>query len=107
MGIESVLKVGGKVLTQAKKAYLKPMCEVRTMESIGLKMEQLVGDTVQLSLKPKRVLSYQQRQAMDIVKYGEKQVERVEVTDDILQKYTPYRRLSNKPCTLKHPKDYE
>ena len=40
MGIESLLKVAGKVLTQVtKKTYVKPMCEVRTLESLGLKME--------------------------------------------------------------------
>lgn len=49
MGIESVLKIGGKALTQvAKKAYVKPMCEVKTLESIGLKMGQLTGDVVQI-----------------------------------------------------------
>ena len=47
MGIESVLKVGGKALTQvAKKTYVKPMCKTTTLESIGLKMEQLTGDSI-------------------------------------------------------------
>lgn len=36
MVIESVLKVGGKALTQVK-TYVKPMCKIRTMES-GLKL---------------------------------------------------------------------
>lgn len=67
----------------------------------------LTEDVVQLSSKPRQVLSYTQRQTMDIAKYGEKQVERVNVTDEMLQRFTPYRRLSNKPCTLKNPKDYE
>ena len=49
MGIESVLKIGEKALTQvAKKAYVKPMCEVRTLESLGPKMEQLTDDVVQI-----------------------------------------------------------
>lgn len=67
---------------------------------------QFEGDVLQLSSKAK-AFSYSQRQATDIAKYGEKQVERINVTDEILQKFTPFRRLSNKPCTLKNPKDYK
>ena len=40
MGIVSVLEIGGKALTQvAKKTYVKPMCEVYTLESLGLKIK--------------------------------------------------------------------
>ena len=67
---------------------------------------QFEGDVLQLSSKAK-AFSYSQRQATDIAKYGEKQVERINVTDEMLQKFTPHRRLSNKPCTLKNPKDYK
>ena len=67
---------------------------------------QFEGDILQLSSKAK-AFSYSQRQATDIAKYGEKQIERIGVTDEILQKFTPHRRLSNKPCTLKNPKDYK
>ena len=50
MVLKSVLNVSGKALTQvAKKAYVKPMCEVSTLESIGLKMEQLSADVVNIS----------------------------------------------------------
>lgn len=50
MGIKSVIKVGSKALTQvAKAAYVKPKCEVKTLESIGLKIEQV--DTFQSSKK--------------------------------------------------------
>ena len=77
-------------------------------ENIGLKYApKLESDVVQLSLKPKTVLSYEQKQAIDIAKYGEKQVERVNVTKNMLQEFTPHRRLSNKPCALKNPKEYE
>lgn len=50
MGIESVLKIGGKALTQVtKKAYVKPMCEVKTVESIGLKMGQLERTSIEIN----------------------------------------------------------
>ena len=45
-----------------------------------------------------------QKQADDIVKYGEKTVKRENVSDALLDKYTPFRRLSQKPCTLSNPK---
>ena len=35
----------------AKKAYVAPKMEVRTLESLGLKMEQLSGDVVKISRK--------------------------------------------------------
>lgn len=51
MGFESVIKVGAKAVTQVtKKTYVKPACEFRTMESLGLKMEQLTGDSLRLNL---------------------------------------------------------
>ena len=44
MVIASVLKIGGKALTQVtKKTYVKPMCEIRTLESLGLKIKPLTG----------------------------------------------------------------
>lgn len=45
-----------------------------------------------------------QRQTDDIAKYGEKNILRENVPDEILDKYTPLRRLSNKPCALSDPK---
>ena len=85
---------------------LRPV--LKNTELKGLRYApKLEGDVLQLSLKPKTVLNYEQKQAMDIAKYGEKQVERIDVTDDMLQKFTPNRRLSNKPCTLKNPSEYK
>lgn len=44
---------------------------------------------------------YLARQARDIAIYGEKKVIRTaSVTEEILQNFTPHRRLSKKPCTL-------
>lgn len=42
----------------AKKAYVAPKLRVSTLESIGLKMEQLTGDVVQLSKKTKSPKTY-------------------------------------------------
>ena len=45
MELGSVLQVGGKVLTQvAKKAYVKSICEIKTLESSGLKLGPLKND---------------------------------------------------------------
>lgn len=61
MGFESVLQVGGKALTQVtKKAYIKPMCEVRTLESLGLKMEQFKGACIEIN-PAKKIKSLQAR----------------------------------------------
>jgi len=44
---------------------------------------------------------YLARQARDIAIYGEKKVTRTsDVTENLLEKFTPHRRLSKKPCTL-------
>ena len=52
MRIEQVLKSGTKAIAQvAKKAYVKPTCELRTLESLGLKMENLCEDVVQIGKK--------------------------------------------------------
>ncbi len=39
------------IKTVAKKAYVAPKMEVRTLESLGLKMEQLTGDVIQIKNK--------------------------------------------------------
>ena len=51
MGLEIINPL---IKTVAKKAYVAPKMEVRTLESLGLKMEQLTGDLVQLSSKNMR-----------------------------------------------------
>lgn len=48
MGTTSISKIGQSLIAQARKAYVKPMCEIRTLESMGLKMEQLSGDLFQV-----------------------------------------------------------
>ena len=48
MIIGSVLKLGTKAITKTKKAYIKPLCEISTLESCGFKMKQLTGDVAQL-----------------------------------------------------------
>lgn len=47
---------------------------------------------------------YATRQAKNIVQYGEKEVARTGVTDEILDSITPFRRLSERKCTLTDPK---
>lgn len=82
MGIETGLKVGINALTQvAKKAYVKPICEVRTLESLGLKMKQLTGDVVhsgKISLK----------------EIGEIKIDDI-VPVDGLSKYTYYKHVKS------------
>ena len=41
MGIESVLKLGKKGLTQVNKTYVNALHDVRSIESLGLKMKPL------------------------------------------------------------------
>ena len=49
---KQVLKIGTKAITQvAQKVYAKPSCELRTLESLGLKMENLCEDVVQIGKK--------------------------------------------------------
>ena len=52
----------------AKKAYVAPKMEVRTLESLGLKMEQLTGDVVQLNKNMRPVYDSAMRQGYDIWK---------------------------------------
>ena len=47
---------------------------------------------------------YFARQTKDIAKFGEKRIARQGVTDQILDTFTPFRRLSAKPTTLSDPK---
>lgn len=44
------------------------------------------------------------KQTKDIELFGEKKVLRFGVTDDMLQAFTPFRRLSKKHCSLSDPK---
>ena len=47
MGIESILNIGIKALTQARKPYVIPSIEnfsIKSIESYGLKLEQLMSD---------------------------------------------------------------
>ena len=55
-------------------------------------------------IEVQKTSKYLQKQADDIVKYGEKTVLRENVSETLLDKYTPFRRLSQKPCTLSDPK---
>ena len=59
MGTTSILKIGQEAILQAKKAYIKPMCEIRTLESLGLKMEHLTGDLFQAQKSITKVSSTQ------------------------------------------------
>ena len=63
MGIVSVLEIGGKALTQvAKKTYVKPMCEVYTLESLGLKIKPLTGAKGLVEINPaQKIKSLQAR----------------------------------------------
>ena len=52
MGIESILNIGKKILTQARKPYVTPSVEkfsVKSAESYGLKLEQLLCDECHFS----------------------------------------------------------
>lgn len=55
------------------------------------------------SIKPKSS-KFLSKQAKDIEIFGEKTVERMNVSDEMLEVFTPFRRLSNKKCTLSDPK---
>ena len=46
---------------------------------------------------------YLLRQNTDMFIYGKKSVERVGISDDLLNEITPFRRLSNKPVRLSEP----
>ena len=54
-------------------------------------------------IKPKSV-KFMQRQTKDIQLFGGKNLDRVGVSDEMLEVLTPFRRLSNKKCTLSDPK---
>ncbi len=54
-------------------------------------------------VKPKSA-KFLAKQAKDIELFGEKQVLREGVTDDMLQAFTPFRRLSKKSCSLSEQK---
>ena len=55
MGIETAItKVGTKILTQARRAYVKPVCEVRAIgETIESKIKPLAEDVVTIGNKTK------------------------------------------------------
>ena len=55
------------------------------------------------AIKPKSA-KFLSKQAKDIEIFGEKEVFRVGVTDDMLQAFTPFRRLSKRTCSLSDPK---
>ena len=59
---------------------------------------KILATTIQKSLK------FLSKQADDIARYGKNNIERVNVTDEMLDTFTPFRRLSQKPCTLSDPK---
>ena len=63
MGIVSVLEIGGKALTQvAKKTYVKLVCEVYTLESLGLKIKPLTGAKDLVEINPaQKIKSLQAR----------------------------------------------
>lgn len=60
MGIESVLKLGKKGLTQVNKTYVNALHEVRSIESLGLKMKPLTRTNFEI--KPvQKIQSLQKR----------------------------------------------
>ena len=61
---------------------------------------KILAATVQKSLK------FLSKQADDIARYGKNNVERVNVSDKMLDTFTPFRRLSKKTCTLSDPKHF-
>lgn len=61
---------------------------------------KILATTVQKSLK------FLSKQADDITRYGKNNVERINVSDKMLDTFTPFRRLSKKPCTLSDPKHF-
>ena len=68
-------------------------------KEIAFKFIQEIASIV----KPKSA-RFLTKQAKDIELFGEKQVLREGVTDDMLLAFTPFRRLSKKPCSLSDPK---
>lgn len=61
---------------------------------------KILATTIQKSVK------FLSKQADDIARYGKNNIERVNVTDEMLDTFTPFRRLSQKPCTLSDPKHF-
>lgn len=49
---------------------------------------------------------YFEREKKDIKQYGRHKCVRYGVTDETLEKFTPFRRLSNKPCSMSDPDYY-
>ena len=118
MGIESVLKVGTKALTQvAKKAYVKPMCEFRTMESLGLKMEQLKGASIEINPAQKikslrtRLDSVLQSEYCEIPDYmelipkGASEEETIAYLQKMFQESKFFSRVST--CEMQYGKNFE
>ena len=68
-------------------------------KEIALKFIQKVAGTI----KPKSA-KFLSKQARDIEVFGERAVNRESVSEDIVEAFTPFRRLSNKNCTLSDPK---
>lgn len=61
MGTQQVIKLAETLITQGvKKArYVTPTCRVGTAEQLGLKLEELASDTVQISKSPlNEIMSY-------------------------------------------------
>lgn len=67
-------------------------------KEIALKFIQEIVSTI----KPKSA-KFLSKQAKDIELFGEKTINRMNVSDDMMQAFTPFRRLSNKKCTLSEP----
>ena len=78
MGFEYIIKVGAEAAKQVtKKTYVKPMCEFRTSESSGLKMENLCEDVVQIgkkSITSSRFSTHQMKQARQMNKIASSQL---------------------------------
>lgn len=68
--------------------------------SVGLRLKTFTEFTKVFKGKP---LKYLSKQYDDILRFGSAR-QYPNVSDDILEKYTPFRRLSKKNCSLSDPK---
>lgn len=103
----------GKYAEKGIQTEPKILGELKTFK---LKYGNLSEDIIDFSKKPNISITpkntiklnslniakdkYVSNQQKDIATYGEKIIERIGVSDEILEKFTPYRRLSNKPAIL-------
>lgn len=120
MGIETGLKVGINALTQvAKKAYVKPMSEVYTLESLRLKIKPLTGAKDLTEINPaQKIKSLQARlegvlrsphcempNYMKLIPEGASQEETIAYLQKMFQESKFFSRVST--CEMAYGKNFE